>query len=150
MHAYDSNSGHAYYIDVWSGKVVEMIVYSKKFTTCDIDIAMGEEPVDHDDCVQNYKTGLSKVMEASAALELVINLHERGISVQFIVSDDNSIIRAHLQHTGNDKGKLPLHVPKPVFLCDPSHWIKVIVKEVFGLDLMSLKKVSVRISMRYA
>lgn len=95
-HAYDSNSGHAYYIGARSGKVVAMIMYSKKCTTCDIAIAMGEEPMDHDDCVRNYKTGSSKGMEASAALELIINLHERGISVQFIVSDDDSTMRAHL------------------------------------------------------
>ena len=37
---YDSNSGHAYYIGVQTGKVVAMIVYSNKCTTRDIAIAM--------------------------------------------------------------------------------------------------------------
>ena len=76
--------------------MVAMIVYSKKCTKCDIAIKMGEEPMDRGDCVRNYKTGSSKAMEASTALELIINLHERGISVQVIVLDDDSTIRAHL------------------------------------------------------
>ena len=32
VHTYDSNSGHAYYIDSQNDKVVIMIVYSKKYT----------------------------------------------------------------------------------------------------------------------
>ena len=139
-HTYDSNSGHAYYIGVRTGKVVAMVVYSKKCTTCDIAIAMGEEPMDHDDCVRNYKTGSSKAMEASAALELIVILHAQGISVEFIVSDNNSTMRAHLRHIGNDKGKLPIHVPEPTFLCDPSHRVKVMVKDIFGLALSSKTK----------
>ena len=139
-HTYDSNSGHAYYIGVRSGKVIEMIVYSKKCTTCDIAIAMGEEPMEHDDCVRNYRTGSSKAMEASAALQLILNLHSRGIRIEFIVSDDDSTMRAHLTHIGSDKGKLPLYVFAPGFLCDPSHRVKVMVKDIFALALMSNAK----------
>ena len=29
-HTYNSNSGHAYFIGVWAGKVVAMVVYFKK------------------------------------------------------------------------------------------------------------------------
>ena len=134
-HTYDSNSGHTYYIGVWSGKVVTMIVYSKKYTTCDIALAMGEEPMDHEDCVRNYKTGSSKTMEATAALELIITLDGQGIGVEFIVSDDDSTMRAHLKHIGNDKGKLPINVLEPTFLCDPSHRVKVMVKDIFGFAL---------------
>ena len=139
-HTYDSNSGHAYYIGVRSGKVVAMIVYSKKCTTCDIALAMGEEPMDHEDCVRNYKTGSSKAMEATAALELIITLDGQGIGVEFIVSDDDSTMRAHLKHIGNDKGKLPINVLEPTFLCDPSHRVKVMVKDIFGLALSSKTK----------
>ena len=139
-HTYDSNSGHAYYIGVRCGKVVGMVVYSKKCTVCDIAIAMGEEPMEHDNCVRNYRTGSSKAMEASAALQLILDLHSKGVGVEFIVSDDDSTMRAHLTHVGADKGKLPLHVPEPKFLCDPSHRIKVMVKDNFGLALMSKKK----------
>ena len=79
-------------------------------------------------------------MEASAALQLILDLHSKGVGVEFIVSDDDSTMRAHLTHVGADKGKLPLHVPEPKFLCDPSHRIKVMVKDIFGLALMSKKK----------
>ena len=40
-HTYDSNSGHAYFIGCRSGKVIKMLVYSKKCTVCDVAIAMG-------------------------------------------------------------------------------------------------------------
>ena len=48
------------------------------------------------DCEHNYKIGSSKVMASSAALEIIDSLHGRGISVEFIVSDDDSKMRAHL------------------------------------------------------
>ena len=94
---YGSNSGYTYYIGVRSGKVVATIVYSKKRTTCDITSIMGEEPMVCDDCVHNYKTGSSKAMEAMTALELIITVDGQGISVEFIVSANNSIMRAHLE-----------------------------------------------------
>ena len=69
-------------------------------------------------------------MEATAALDLVKQLHALGIHLEFIVSDDDSTMRAHLHHIDTYKGgKLPLSVPQPIFLCDPSHRIKVMVKE---------------------
>ena len=139
-HTYDSNSGHAYYIGVRCQKVVCMVVYSKKCTVCDIAIAMGEEPMEHEDCVRNYRTGSSKAMEATAALELILDLHSKRVGVEFIVSDDDSTMRAHLRHIGSDKGKLPLDVAEPTFLCDPSHRIKVMVKDMFALALMSKTK----------
>ena len=133
-HTYDSNSGHTYYIGCRGGKVVSMLVYSKKCTKCDIALAMGEETMEHEDCVRNYRTGSSKAMEASAAPDMINQLHAKGIGVEFIVSDDDSTMRAHLTHLGVVKnGKLPLDVPQPMFLCDPSHRIKVMVKELFGL-----------------
>ena len=61
-HTYDSNSGNAYYIHVCSGKVIKIIVYSKKYTTCDIDITMGEEPMEHNYYVWDYRTRLSKAV----------------------------------------------------------------------------------------
>ena len=80
-------------------------------------------------------------MEASAALDMINQLHAKGIGVEFIVSDDDSTMRAHLTQLGVVKnGKLPLDVPQPMFLCDPSHRIKVMVKELFGLALSSKEK----------
>ena len=48
--------------------------------------------MEHKDCPQNYKTGSSKAMEASATLELILDLYDLGVDVEFIVSDDDSII----------------------------------------------------------
>ena len=137
---YDSNSGHAYFIGCKSGRVIKMLVYSKKCTVCDVSIAMGEEPMQHDDCPRNYHTGSSKAMEASAAFEMVVELHDQGIGVEFVVSDDDSTMRANLHHIGTHKnGKLPILAHQPKFLCDPSHRIKVTVKDIFALALMSKK-----------
>ena len=148
-HAYDSNSGHAYYIRVRCVEVVGMVVYSKKYTVCNIAIAMGEEPMYHNTCICNYRTGSRKFMEASAAFRLILALHSRGVDVEFIISDDCSTMRAHLKNVGGNKGKLPLDEPKPKFLWDPSHHIKVIVKDIFGLALMSKKKSEREKLMRY-
>ena len=35
-HTYDSNSGHAYFIGCRSGRVIKILVYSKKCTVCDV------------------------------------------------------------------------------------------------------------------
>ena len=68
-------------------------------------------------------------------------MHNKNIGVEFLVSDDDSTMRAHLQHVGTIKnGKLPLEVHQPKFLCDPSHRIKVMVKDIFGLATMSNAK----------
>ena len=140
-HTYDSNSGHAYFIGYRSRKVIEMLVYSKKCTKCDVALAMGEVLMEHEDCPRNYLTGSSKAMEVSAALEIILELDKKGVSVESIVSDDGSTMRAHLKHENTEKNaKLPRYVHPPIFLCDPSHRIKVMIKEVFALALMSNSK----------
>ena len=131
-HTYDSNSGHSYFIGVRGGKVVQFLVYSKKCSICDVAIALGEEPQDHEDCPRNYRTGSSKAMEASAALDLVKQFHALGIDIESVVSDDDSTMRAHLTHDG--KGKLPPHTPVLSFLADPSHRTKVISAPIFALE----------------
>ena len=83
-HTYDSNSSHAYYIGCRSGKVVAMLVYLKKCTKCATAIAMGIDPEPHADCVRNYESGSSKAMEASAALDLILQLHNKNIGVEFL------------------------------------------------------------------
>ena len=105
-------------------------------------MGLGEEGMDHDDCPRNYLTGSSKAMEASAALELLLQLWALGVEIEFIVSDDDSTMRAHLKHIGTHKnGKLPLHILMPLFLCNPSHRIKVMVKDIFALALASNSKI---------
>ena len=98
---------------------------------------MGEEPMEHEDCPRNYLTGSSKAMEANSALDIILELHKKGVLVEYIVSDDDSTMRAHLKHEGTSKNAaLPKDVHQPIFLCDPSHRIKVMVKDIFPLALM--------------
>ena len=73
-------------------------------------------------------------MKAQVALELCVYLHDDSgynIFVEYIVSDDDSTMRSHLQYDG--KGKLPTHVPIPTFLADPSHRVKVMSTPIFKL-----------------
>ena len=128
-------------LELEGGKVMVMIIYSKKCSACDISIVMGEEPQECDDCPRNYKVGLSKVMEETAALDLVVELYAMGAGAEFIVSDDDSTMHARLKHIRtHNGGKLPLHVPQPAFLCNPLHRVEVMAKEIFNIALASKKQ----------
>lgn len=114
-------------------------MYSKKCSVCDISIVMGEEPRQHKDCPRNYWTGSSKAMEVTAALYLILELHELGVGVEFIVSDDDSTMRAHFSLIGKHK-KICYHLMSlKQFLCDPSHQVKDMVKEIFKLAFSGFK-----------
>ena len=140
-HTYDSNLGHAYFIGVHCSKVVRMLVYYKKWTRYDVALAMGETPIDHEDYPRKYKTGSSKAMEDSATLNMILELYILGVRVEYICSDDDSTMRAHLHHIGTvPKAKLPIDIPEPEFLYNASHCIKVMLKDIFGLALISKAK----------
>ena len=51
--------------------------------------------------------------------------------MEFIVSDDDSTMRAHLQH--EPSGKLPPGIPIPCFKADPSHRVKCMAGPIFKL-----------------
>ena len=71
-------------------------------------------------------------------LDLILELHALRVMVKFIVSDNDSTIRAHLQHVCTiNNGKLSLDVSQLSFLCDPSNPIKMIVTDIFALALQS-------------
>ena len=140
-HTYDSNSVHSYYIGCWGGKLVQMIFYSKKFTKYDVAILLGEEPMEHKDCPRNYNIGCSKAIETRTVLELIMELHTLGSGVEFVVSENDITMCAHLYHVGTvNNGKLSCDVPRLSFLYDPFRRIKVLVKDIFGLALMSKRK----------
>ena len=97
--------------------------------------------MENDDFPHNYLTRSSKVVEVSAVLYMGIELHELGIGIEYIVSDDDSTTRVHLKHIDTEKyAKVTLQVHPPLFLCDPSHFIKVMVKDIFALALQSQVK----------
>ena len=132
---YDSLSGHAFFIGCRSGKVISFGVKAKKCAKCGRAKRLGINPPPHS-CTINHE-GSSGSMEAKLALELTKKLHiaknERAY-LKHMVSDDDSTMRSLLQHPCNhNKGLLPLTIPQPVFLADPSHRIKVMSKPFFKM-----------------
>ena len=62
-------------------------------------------------------TGSSKAMEASEVLDLIMGLHENNFGIKYLVSDDNSTMRARLSHIGTHKhGKLSIDIPICIFV----------------------------------
>ena len=114
-------------------KVIGIIVYAMKCTKCHA-AHKNCSPVEEHDCPLNY-VGSSKGMEAKAALEMVTAIfteHNGRIFVFAVVSDDDSTMRAKVSHeSSNIHGKLPLHIPQPIFKPDPGHRIKSMSKPFF-------------------
>ena len=94
-------------------------------------------------------------METSLALnmgeELYQNTNKRAF-VGEIVTEDDIIMQSNVSHTSK-KAKLSIDVPEPLFLADPNHRIKVMLKPIFAnvtksknnngiknIDAMRLKK----------
>ena len=68
--------------------------------------------------------------------------YNRLFSIDIIVGDDDSIMRAVLKHPSkgargqilkSSKGKLHEDIPKPSFLAYPSHRVKVVAKHIFSI-----------------
>ena len=117
-------------------------------------------------CTNNH-CGSSSSMEPKACLDMVINLYDNfHCIVSRICADDDSSTRSMLKWSNADymrnnktdvqpmqaitkgpnkgklqvrpdKGKLPSHVPEPVFVADPNHRRKVLTGEL--LQLLSNK-----------
>ena len=91
-------------------------------------------PVPPHACQINWP-GSSGSMESGMALSFVINVFKKTdgrVSIGVIVSDDNCTMRIHYKQ-GKDGGKLPNHIPTPMFLAEPSHRIKCMAKPIFKL-----------------
>ena len=77
-------------------------------------------------------------MEPTANLNMTINsISDRKFVIKTIVSDDGSILRAHLRHKINlndldDKDQLPTWIYEPEFLADPSHQVKSVSKHFYA------------------
>ena len=132
---YDSLSGHAFYIGCLTQQIICAIVTAKQCRICSLNELKGIEPPEHN-CPRNY-LGSSKGMEPDAGLtiyeELFYDSHKK-IALQYIVSDDDSSMRALLKHsTNHSKGKLKAEIPEPEWLADPSHRTKVVAKPFFAL-----------------
>ena len=131
---YDSLSGHAFMIGCRTVNVIDMGVSKKKYKICQKVNYTGIN-IEHE-CNINA-TGSSGAMESEVALRLTTALHEKWggrVFICGIVSEDDSTMRAYLQHTDNNaKGKLDVTIPEPTFMADPSHRIKVMSAPIFAM-----------------
>ena len=103
-------------------------------------------------------------MEVDAIYDLIVNLWDKKrVGICCIVSDDDTTMRAHLKHSWSEKikekkmskdewprtakgrkkddnGRLPLRIPEPTFLADPSHRKKSFGKHLFALATLPKRK----------
>ena len=138
---YDSSSRHAFIIGERSKGIIVMVLYSKACRKCYAAENRGEETEEHE-CPKNFD-GSSKSMEASAILKMVEDaLYNRFFIIYVIVSNNDSMMWAVLKHPSkgargrnlkSSKGKLHTEIPKPSFLADPSHRVKVVAKYIFSI-----------------
>ena len=146
-------------VGTYTRKVLSCLVKSKMCKIC--NLAENKKlPAPVHVCVKNYE-GSSKGMEATMVLELTIQAKRQcRFIVGFIVADDDSLMRATLKHSYKhlsatkpgfvwpcatpkqdgrlgaklqDTGKLPLDVPQPKWLADPTHQTKVVASRFFIL-----------------
>ena len=153
---HSSISGHAFMIGARTKKILASVVCSKECDKCKRAATNGEKAEPHP-CPKNYE-GSSKAMESDAALELTIRMYEeQHVFVEKIVADDDSTMKANVRHSYEEKekkkglfplwswpcttegqkktstGMLPLHIPEPGWLADPTHRTKVVGKRFFDM-----------------
>ena len=88
--------------------------------------------MDHEDWLRKYRTGSCRAMIFSLDFDIIRGLDENNMGIEYIFSDYDSTMRAHLIYTGNRKyGNLPINITTPVLLCDLSHCIKAMVNNVY-------------------
>ena len=116
------------------------------------------------DCFKNHE-GSSGSMESSGAVQVLVDaFKKKKVVIRRLCCDDDSSIRAdcrwsNVDYMANnntdvlpmvkkqvgknkgdlqvqpDKGKLPAHVPEPLFVADPNHRRKGLTGELIKLDL---------------
>ena len=96
---FNSNTGFAAYCGAYTHKVMMSHIYCRRCRVCSNAKAKNSPPNKHD-CVQNYATELpSKSMESAAILHMITESPgKRGIVMDWIVADDDCVMRAHLRY----------------------------------------------------
>ena len=163
-HVYNSQSGHGSLFGRYTRKIIGLVIKSKLCCECsswnkkhpDFDV-----PEHH--CWKNHD-GSSGSMESSGAVDVLVDAFDnKKVVISRLCCDDDSSIRADCQwsnadylknnntdvlpmvkkkHGKNkhelqprpDKGKLPAHVPEPIFVADPNHRRKGLTGELIKLD----------------
>ena len=76
-------------------------------------------------------------MEVDATLQFyktLFNDNDKTVILKAIVADDDSCMRVLLRHPDNNhKGKLPLEIPEPEWLADPSNRTNIVAKSFYLL-----------------
>ena len=134
--SYNSHTGFGHQIGCYTSKVLNSIILCRYCKTCERAKQTNIKAREHD-CIKNWDAS-SKAMEPHGILDLVCNsATDRGYVTDWIVSDDDTSMRAILKHkktdSDTDKGKLPSHIPEPIFKADPSHRVKVVAKYFYAL-----------------
>ena len=91
-------------------------------------------PAEPHKCQVNW-SGSSGAMESSLALNLISDVFKKyggNVFVEKVVSDNDSTMQSHCK-SEKKGGKLDDNIPEPMFLADPSHRIKIMVKPIFEL-----------------
>jgi hypothetical protein len=154
-HRYDSHSGHAIPIGVYTNLPIGLAILNKHCKIC----TRSEEPGEHD-CVANFE-GASGAMESAALVQLAHGLlDDDQVLFGTIIADDDSSIRAQMKWSNadwminnattepprvvmkggktkirSDRGQLRREYPEPKWLNDPSHRGKTL-----GGDLRNIEK----------
>ena len=145
---YNSNSGHAFMIGAKTRKVIGMTLKSKICSVCNAFRNSRASEIRNHDCVRNYENS-SKAMEADSCLELVefiFDTYNGSVFLEYIVSDDDTTMKAIVTHEGegSTKGRLRILIPIPLWYADPTHRTKVVAKVIYKLAAMTLEQSMVR------
>eukprot|EP00957_Ditylum_brightwellii_P094373 7186038-Ditylum_brightwellii.AAC.1 len=152
-----SLSWHALMVGGRTRTVLECVVCAKECAVCKEALRQKQTTVREYDCPQIYE-GSSNGMEASAPLLLTKEMFQnQNVVIDKIVADDDSSMKAAVQYSWAEKdtrkdlfpefawpvtkeGKkkkstslLPLDIPEPGCLADPTHWTKVVAKVCFDI-----------------
>jgi hypothetical protein len=163
-HQYNSQSGHGTLFGRFSRKVIGLVIKSKRCCYCNTFTKKNPGlAVPLHDCWKNHE-GSSGSMESIGAVEVLTEAFERyKVVIRKLCCDDDSSIRADCQWSNTDylknnntnvlpmvpktlgknkgdlqprpdKGKLPGHVPEPMFVADPNHRRKLLSGDLIKLD----------------
>lgn len=143
---YNSHTGFGSLLGAYNKKALMTKIYCRRCRYCESARRRDVTVNDHK-CVQNFPSNKSsKSMEAAAVLDMICrSATERQFVIKAVVSDDDSVMRAHLRYNVNphdkeDKGKLPLWIPEPEFLADPGHRVKCVSKYFYKLAKQKVAK----------
>ena len=102
--SYNSDAGFGVCVGSYSKKVLSSLIFCRACRICDMTASRNQRnvtdvPVQQQkhECMKNC-SGSIKSMEAAAILQMVQDSIALGFIVGSIVSDDDSVMRAHLHH----------------------------------------------------